>query len=56
VSLVLNRKPGQAIELGEDIVIEVVETHRSWVSLRITAPPAMPILRRELKPKPNPAE
>jgi sRNA-binding carbon storage regulator CsrA len=49
----INRKPGQAIVAG-DVRIEVSETHRSYVVLRIHAPRGVPVLRAELgEPRPR---
>ena len=46
MALCINRKPGQAIVIGE-VTIEVAATHRSWVRLRIHAPPDTTIRRAE---------
>lgn len=47
MALCFNRKPGQSIIIG-DVTIDVVETHRTWVRLRVHAPIATTILRAEL--------
>jgi carbon storage regulator len=48
--LVLSRKPGEAIHLGKDIVITVVEINGNRVRLGITAPRSVGVLRAELDP------
>lgn len=53
--LVLNRKKGQAIAIG-DVRVVVMEIHRSTVKLAIDAPRGVLVLRdeavdREAKPK-----
>jgi carbon storage regulator len=46
--LVLTRKSGQKIRIGDDIVVTVVETCGSTVRLSIEAPRHIPIMRSEL--------
>ena len=46
--LVLSRKPGEKIEIGDDIVITVVRIGPNRVSIGIEAPKGMKILRQEL--------
>jgi carbon storage regulator len=47
--LVLTRRPGERIMIGENIVIEVVEDSRPGrMRLRILAPQECPIMREEL--------
>jgi carbon storage regulator len=46
--LVLTRKIGQQIILGDDIVITVVEVDRGRVRIGIDAPKAVQVMRREL--------
>jgi carbon storage regulator CsrA len=48
--LVLSRKQGQGISIGEDILIEVRQITRNRVSLSINAPKIVRILRGELSP------
>lgn len=45
--LVLRRRAGEAILLGDDIEIEVVEISRTRVKLGVKAPRNLPVLRRE---------
>ena len=51
--LVLTRKRGQAIKIGDDIVITVTEIRgkgsKSLVKLGITAPPGTKVLREEVE-------
>ena len=48
--LVLSRKVGEQIVLGENIRVTVVAVHGSRVRLGFTAPPDVPIHREELCP------
>lgn len=46
--LVLTRKEGERIQIGDDIVIEVVRINHSQVRLGILAPQEVAIVRTEL--------
>ena len=46
--LVLNRKVGERIVIGEEIVITVVSVHGQQVRVGIEAPGSVPIWREEL--------
>jgi carbon storage regulator len=46
--LVITRKKGEGILIGEDIEITVVKTEDGSVKLSISAPKNIPILRKEL--------
>ena len=46
--LVLARKPGEAIRIGDGITVHVVEIRGKQVRLGIEAPGEMPIHRREI--------
>ena len=46
--LVLSRKKGQSIEIGEGITVTVTQIKGNQVRLGITAPPEVPIHRNEL--------
>ena len=46
--LVLTRKRGQQIVIGDDIVVTVLESSNGRVRLGISAAPEVPILREEL--------
>jgi carbon storage regulator len=46
--LVLSRRVGERVLIGDDIVIEVVESNPGRLKLGITAPPEVMVLREEL--------
>ena len=46
--LMLARKKGQAVQIGDDIVVKVVESGRGQVKLLFSAPRHVPIMRQEL--------
>ena len=46
--LILQRKPGQSLQIGEDITISVVSIENNRVRLSISAPNSVSILRSEL--------
>jgi len=46
--LVLTRKPGEAIRIGEDVEIHVLEIRGETVKIGIDAPRSLPVWRREL--------
>lgn len=48
--LVLSRKEGEQIVIGENIVITVVDIDRGKIRLGIEAPKDVPIYRKELLP------
>lgn len=47
--LVLGRKPGERILIGDDIVVTVVRFNGGTVRLGIEAPRDFPVIREELK-------
>ncbi|MBN2654478.1 MAG: carbon storage regulator CsrA [Nitrospirae bacterium] len=49
--LVLTRKQGQLINIGDDIKIKIVEVGQNFVRLGIEAPREMPVYREELYEK-----
>ncbi len=49
--LVLTRKQGQLINIGDDIKIKIVEIGQNFVRLGIEAPREMPVYREELYDK-----
>ena len=49
--LVLSRKVGQRILLGDQISITVVRINGGGVRLGIEAPPEMPVIREEMQAK-----
>ena len=46
--LILQRKPGESLVIGEDISVSVVSIEGGRVRLAISAPPEVSILRSEL--------
>jgi carbon storage regulator len=46
--LILTRKIGQRLMVGDDVIIEVVDINKSEIRLGITAPEHIKILREEL--------
>lgn len=46
--LVLTRKPGEIIDIGDDIEVEVLGVHYDQVKLGINAPAHVKIHRREI--------
>lgn len=46
--LILYRRKGEAILIGEDITVSVVESSSDGVRLAIDAPRSIPIMRKEL--------
>jgi carbon storage regulator len=54
--LVLTRKPGEQVLIGDDIQLTVVSVHGKRVRLGIAAPANLPILRIELcRPEDRPS-
>lgn len=51
--LILTRKAGERILIGDDIVITVIDTKGNRSRIGIDAPPEKLIIREELKEKPN---
>jgi carbon storage regulator len=51
VMLVLNRKVGERIVIGDDIVVTVVKVQGKQVRIGIEAPTAVSIRRKELLPQ-----
>ncbi|MCX7724490.1 MAG: carbon storage regulator CsrA [Thermodesulfovibrio sp.] len=49
--LILTRKTGQSIRIGEDIIVKIVEVDGSQVKVGIEAPKGIIILREELYEK-----
>lgn len=49
--LVLSRKPGQKIHIGDNITITIVEIQGNRVRLALEAPNDVRILRAELTPE-----
>jgi len=53
VMLVLSRRPGEQLQIGDDIVVEVLEISGAQVRLGITAPREVAVLRDELLDEPS---
>ena len=49
--LVLSRKVGQRILIGDDITITIVRVAQGGVRIGIDAPKELPVVREELKEK-----
>lgn len=47
-NLILSRKQGEAIHIGKDVVIEVVNVRGNRVSIAVVAPKDQRVLRGEL--------
>ncbi len=54
--LILSRKLGEKIFIGDNICITVVDIDRGKIRLGITAPKDVPIYRQELMPQPQQGE
>jgi len=48
MALVIGRKPGESVFIGDDIKVTVIKTEDDMLRLRIEAPKDMYILREEL--------
>ncbi|MBG9587225.1 carbon storage regulator [Cytobacillus firmus] len=48
MALVVGRKPGESIVIGDNIKITVIKTDDKMLRLKIEAPKDVPILREEL--------
>jgi len=46
--LIITRRPGEKIMLGDEIVIEVIEVSGSSVRIGIDAPRSLPVYREEI--------
>lgn len=46
--LILTRRPGESIQVGQDIEIAILEIRGNQVRLGISAPPDVLVLRSEL--------
>ncbi|HEU0119377.1 MAG TPA: carbon storage regulator [Bryobacteraceae bacterium] len=47
--LIIRRRRGESIVIGEDIEIEILETSPTQVKLGISAPKDVPVLRSEIR-------
>ena len=46
--LVLSRKPGQTLVIGDDVVVTILEVNGERVKIGVEAPREIPVLRGEL--------
>jgi carbon storage regulator len=46
--LIITRKPGEKIMLGDDVVVEIIEVSGSSVRVGIDAPRSVPVYREEI--------
>jgi carbon storage regulator len=46
--LVIRRRPGEILVIGEDIEVEVLDASSSYVKLGIRAPKSVPVMRKEI--------
>ncbi|MEM2144975.1 MAG: carbon storage regulator CsrA [Candidatus Jordarchaeaceae archaeon] len=49
--LVLSRKKGESIRIGNNIIISIVERYGNSVRIGIQAPPEVPVYREEIYQK-----
>lgn len=59
--LVVTRKPGDTILIGDNIEVVILEFKRDWIRIGITAPKEIRIMRGDAKrwekpPQPGPAK
>lgn len=52
--LVLTRKRSEMIQIGDDVIIKVIETGHRWVKIGIEAPDDVRVIRAELFGRPGP--
>ncbi len=48
MALVLSRRVGESIHIGDDVVVTVVEINKGQVRMVFTAPKSIKIMREEL--------
>ena len=49
--LVLTRRKGEAIMLGDDVEVRILDVSRHQVKVGVTAPRSLPVYRKELYEK-----
>jgi carbon storage regulator len=47
--LVISRRPGESVFIGDDIEVELLDISHSQVKLGIRAPRQIPVLRSEIR-------
>ena len=52
--LVLTRKRSEMIQIGDDVIVKVIETGPRWVKIGIEAPDDVRVIRAELFGRPGP--
>jgi carbon storage regulator len=46
--LIITRRPGEKVMIGDDVVVEVIEVSGSSVRIGIAAPKSVPVYREEI--------
>ena len=46
--LIITRRPGEKLMVGDDVVVEVIEVSGSSVRIGIAAPKSIPVYREEI--------
>lgn len=46
--LVLGRKPGESIKIGDNIIVQIISNDRGQIKVGIEAPKDVPIVRTEI--------
>lgn len=46
--LIITRRPGEKVMIGDDVVVEVIEVSGSSVRIGIAAPKSIPVYREEI--------
>lgn len=46
--LIITRRPGEKLMIGDDVVVEVIEVSGSSVRIGIAAPKSVPVYREEI--------
>lgn len=46
--LVIGRRPGQSVRIGEEVEVTVIESGSGRVKLGISAPKTVPVVRKEI--------
>ena len=47
--LVLRRRAGESLLIGDDVEVEILEIHSQWVKIGIKADKQISVLRKELR-------
>jgi carbon storage regulator len=46
--LIITRRPGEKVMIGDDVVVEIIEVSGSSVRIGIAAPKSVPVYREEI--------